>query len=173
MNLSSTDCGRIIPRSCRSHLAFGILIVLCITCFSPSVSAAPQTYFEDFTTTTYKDDQYTTADWDTTAGEVRLYPLPTIAGSCPTPGFAYSVATAGNYAFVADYSAGLQVIDISDPTSPVPAGSLDTPGIAQDIAITGDYVLRGCGAHGLQVRDICAPTNPTSAGSCDTPAPAN
>jgi len=37
--------------------------------------AAENKYTEDFTTTQYKDTLNTTADWDTVAGELGLFPF--------------------------------------------------------------------------------------------------
>jgi hypothetical protein len=45
----------------------------------------------------------TTAEWDTTAGEEKLFPLvPTLAESCKTPSVARGVAASGDHAFLAD-----------------------------------------------------------------------
>ena len=85
---------------------------------------------------------------------------PVPAGSCDTPGNALGVAVAGDYAYVADYASGLQVIDISDPTNPVAAGSCDTPGTAYDVAIAGDYAYVADAESGLQViRAFCRIVN--------------
>jgi hypothetical protein len=107
-------------------------------------SAEPQTFTEDFTTTTYRDSVNTTAFWDIDAGELRLPPFViSLAGSYDTPGVAYGAAVAGDHAFVADESFGLQVIDISDPTNPTLAGSYDTPGFADGVAVA----FRSCHRH--------------------------
>jgi hypothetical protein len=45
-----------------------------------------------------------------------------------TSGFARGVAVSGNYAYVADYDAGLQVIDVRAPTNSVRVGGYDTSG---------------------------------------------
>ena len=41
-------------------------------------------------------------------------------------GIARGVTVSGNYAYVADYRAGLKVIDITDPANPQIVGSVDT-----------------------------------------------
>lgn len=41
------------------------------------------------------------------------------------------VAVNGNYAYIADGSNGLVIVDISDPSSPTVAGSYDTDGYRQ------------------------------------------
>ena len=139
----------------------------------PGLTLAQQSYTEDFTTTTYKDALNTTADWDTTAGELKLPPLViSLADSYDTPGYANGVAVSGDHAFVADYTSGLQVIDISDPTNLVLAGSYDTPHEASGVAVSGDHAFVADADSGLQVIDISDPTNPVLAGSYDTPGQA-
>jgi hypothetical protein len=96
-------------------------------------------------------------------------PIP--AGGCSTPGQGYDVAVSGNYAFMADDSYGLTVVDISDPGSPshvVTTGSSGGPAWGVDVA--GDYAFLATTA-GLDVIDISDPTNPdTSAGFWHSPA---
>jgi hypothetical protein len=45
----------------------------------------------------------------------------------------------GNYAYVADFAAGLQVIDVSNPASPQRVGGYDTSGYARGVAVSGNY----------------------------------
>jgi len=130
-------------------------------------------YTEDFTSTLYCDALNTTAWWDTVSGELKLPPFDlTLAGSCDTPSEPQHIALAGDYAYVADYLSGLQVIDISDPTSPTIAGSYDTQDYATFTALAGDYAYVTDWTSGLQVIDISDPTSPTLAGSYDTPGSA-
>jgi len=70
---------------------------------------------------------------------------------------------------VADEGSGLQVIDISDPTSPTLVGNYNTPGSARGIAVSGDHAFVADWFWGLQVIDISDPTSPTLVGTCDTP----
>lgn len=111
------------------------------------------TYVEDFATTQYKDTLNTTAWWDTVAGEIKLFPfVPTLAGGYDTPGDAWGVFVSGNRAFVADYDSGLQVIDISTPTSrPFEVGSYDTPDHAWGVFVSGDHAFVADWGSGLQV----------------------
>ena len=149
-----------------------VLFVLALALAVPGGGplASVHEYVEDFATKEYCDDPQTTAEWDTLAGEIRLLPFElTLAGSYDTPGNATGVAVAGDYAYVADYTSGLQVIDISDPTSPVYAGSYNTPGYAYGVAVAGDHAYVADITHGLQVIDISDPTSPAYAGSYDTP----
>ena len=73
-------------------------------------------------------------------------------------------------ALLADGGAGLRVIDISDPTSPVEVGFYDTPGFAADVAVKADLALVVDVAAGLLlVIDISDPANPVEVGVFDTP----
>jgi hypothetical protein len=97
---------------------------------------------------------------------------PSIAGSCDTPSSVTDVYVSGDYAYVADWSSGLQVIDISDPLHPSIAGSCDTPGYAEGVYVSGDYAYVTDLSSGLQVIDISDPLHPSIAGSRDTPGAA-
>jgi hypothetical protein len=128
------------------------------------------TFTEDFTTTTYRDEALTTADWDTTAGELRLPPFePVSLGALDTPGTAEGVAIVSGLAYVADGQAGLQVIDVSDPTAPTVVGALDTPGYAYALAVIGSHAFVADGSSGLRIIDVADPAAPTLVGTYDTP----
>ena len=58
-----------------------------------------------------------------------------------TEDYAKDVVVSGDYAIVADDSAGVQVVDISDTGTPVIVASYDTPGEAVDLKINGDYIF--------------------------------
>jgi hypothetical protein len=147
-------------------LCFVTSVVLSISPTNAGIAG----YVENFATTQHKDAINTTAWWDTVAGELKLYPFElTLVGSYDTPSSATGVAITGDHICVADYGSGLQVIDISDPTTPTSAGSYDTPGQARAVAIAGDHAYVADYDFGLHVIDISDPTNPTSAGSYDKP----
>ncbi|MCA2701868.1 MAG: DUF4347 domain-containing protein [Microcystis sp. M179S2] len=88
-----------------------------------------------------------------------------LVGSYDTPGEAHDVKVVGNYAYVADFSLGLQIIDISNPTNPTLIGNYDTSGSAMDVQIVGNYAYVADYASGLQIIDISNPTNPTLTGN--------
>jgi len=69
---------------------------------------------------------------------------------------------------VADYDAGLQVIDISTPSSPTLVGGYDTSGWAIGVAVSGSYAYVADYDAGLQVIDISTPSSPTLVGGYDT-----
>ena len=66
-------------------------------------------------------------------------------------GTAWGVAVYGSYAYVADSSAGLLVIDVSMPSAPIEIGSYNTVGLAQNVAVFGDYVYVADGEAGVEI----------------------
>ena len=75
--------------------------------------------------------------------------------------YAYSAHVVGNYAYVADGNSGLQIIDVSDKTTPFIAGSVNTPGRAYRVWVSGNYAYIADGYDGgLQVIDISNPDSP-------------
>ena len=103
--------------------------------------------------------------------QAKAEPLcPQLVGSYDTPGTAWGIAVSGNYAYVADRLAGLQIINVSDVTNPTLAGSYNTSGSAQDVVISGKHAyVTGYDVGGLQILDVSDVTNPTLAGSYNTP----
>ena len=89
-------------------------------------------------------------------------------GGYNTSGWAYSVAVAGNYAYVADDAAGLQVIDVRDPAHCKRVGGYNTSGLARGVAVAGNYAYVADHDAGLQVIDVSNPTNCVRAGGYHT-----
>jgi hypothetical protein len=160
----------------RQRLAVCLSIGMCgVICGLPATGAPSgatlNRYVEDFTTTTYKDTVNTTANWDTTAGELGILPfVPSLVGAYDTPGTAWGLAVAGDLAVVADYDQGLQLIDITDPSAPTLVGIYNTPGNALAVVVEGNLAIVANGDYGLQLIDISNPSAPTLLGACDTPA---
>ena len=149
------------------------VFILLALCFS-QLHAVDRRYTEDFTTTLYKDDPATTAFWDVASGQLKLHPFElTLAGNCDTPGEANSVVVSGDYAYVADGSSGIQVIDISDPTDPTSAGTFDTIEMAFDLVINDEKVYLVDSSNGLQIIDISDPKSPSLITSFETPGSAH
>lgn len=107
----------------------------------------------------------------TATGTVRTF-APTALSFISIPGFANNVDVSGNYAYVAAGSAGLQVVDVSNHSSPRIVASLDTPGNANDVKVVGPRAYVADGSAGLQVIDISNPTLPRFLGFLDTPGEA-
>ncbi len=80
------------------------------------------------------------------------------------------VAVSGNYAYVADNSRGLRIINIANPAAPTEAGSYDTWGYALGVAVSGNYAYVAIAFSGLRIINIENPAAPTLAGFYyDTP----
>jgi len=77
-----------------------------------------------------------------------------------TTGEALGVHVSGDYAYIAGYSPGFTVIDISDPTDPGTPVYEPLTGSAYDVYVSGDYAYVADGPSGLAVINISDPTNP-------------
>jgi hypothetical protein len=88
---------------------------------------------------------------------------PTLVGEYNTSGNANGVQIVGNYAYVADDS-GLQIIDISNPTTPILKGTYNTTGSNHGVQIVGNYAYVTPYSK-LQIIDISNPTTPILKGT--------
>lgn len=96
---------------------------------------------------------------------------PSTAGFYDTPDNAYSLALAGNIAFVGDGST-VQVINVTNPATPTFLGSIVAPGWIPGLHVYGNYLYVATASDGLQILNITKPSVPTLAGSYDTPSTA-
>jgi len=78
------------------------------------------------------------------------------------------VFISGNYAYCAAIGAGLDIIDISDPSNPNLLGNYNTWREAYGVYVSGNYAYVADGSGGLKIIDISNPTSPTLIGSCGT-----
>ncbi|KND49831.1 MAG: hypothetical protein AB203_01940 [Parcubacteria bacterium C7867-008] len=90
---------------------------------------------------------------------------PTLMGTYDTPGQSFGVQVSGKYAYVADDSGGLQIIDISNPASPTLAGTYSSGAFIADVYVSGKYAYITDDTGALKVIDISNPTSPTLVGS--------
>ena len=88
-------------------------------------------------------------------------------------GQASGVEVVGDVAYVADLSAGLVVLDISDPANITQLGVFDTPDNARSVQVVGDVAYVADEFTGLIVLDISDPANITQLGVFNTPDFAN
>jgi hypothetical protein len=87
--------------------------------------------------------------------------------SVDTPGSAEGVAASGDYVFIADGEAGLQVIDPSMTGQQNPViGTVALPGLAGDVDISDTHAYILCGAS-LQIVDVSDPTDPLHEGNLE------
>ena len=80
------------------------------------------------------------------------------------PDIVQAVAVEDDFAYIADNTAGLLIIDISNPAEPIEVGAYDTPGYASDVAVMDGYGYVADYFDGLRVVDISNPTSPNEVG---------
>jgi hypothetical protein len=78
------------------------------------------------------------------------------------------VAVSGEYAYVADYSGALIVIDVSDPALADDVATLGLPGYPIGIALSGTYAFMAARWDGLRIVDISDPLVPVEVASVPT-----
>ncbi|MBC2716168.1 MAG: hypothetical protein HF978_12745 [Desulfobacteraceae bacterium] len=92
----------------------------------------------------------------------------TFTGFCTTPGTASDIDVYGDFAYVADGQQGLQILRITDKTSPVITGNYDTSGDAGGIFIDGNYAYVADGDQGIVIINITDKSNPTLTANLET-----
>ncbi|UCD85062.1 MAG: chitobiase/beta-hexosaminidase C-terminal domain-containing protein, partial [Deltaproteobacteria bacterium] len=70
------------------------------------------------------------------------------------------VFVTGGYAYLADGSSGLAIIDVSDPANPGTPVYRDTSGNSYGVFVSGGYAYVGDGDSGLAIIDVSDPANP-------------
>jgi len=91
---------------------------------------------------------------------VDVTTVPALRRSYDTAGYAKGVAVSGDYAYVANGSNGLVIVDVSSKSAPALAGSYDTVGSAQGVAVSGDYAYVADGVNGLVILRMDAVLTP-------------
>ncbi|NQT62028.1 MAG: T9SS type A sorting domain-containing protein [Candidatus Marinimicrobia bacterium] len=84
-------------------------------------------------------------------------------GECITESIVSSIAVSGDYAYIANWSDGFKVIDISDPINPTLVAQMDFEGQCWDLSVSGDHAYLGNDTEGLQIIDITNPLLPSLA----------
>jgi hypothetical protein len=84
------------------------------------------------------------------------------------PGRAFGLACADGLAYVADYGAGLRVLDLADPEAPLTVGSATTPGSAIGVTLVGTSAYL-CASTQFVICDVANPAAPAVVGSAATP----
>jgi len=93
-------------------------------------------------------------------------------GVVGSPGTSRGIAVANNLAIIADDTAGIQIIDISNTYAPTLLGNYNTPGAAYDVVIKNNLIYVADRTAGLQIIDISNPSTPALLGSYNTPGSA-
>ncbi len=87
-----------------------------------------------------------------------------------TPSFAQSIEVVGDIAYVADWSSGLQIINLNaDRNDPVIVGSFNTSGLAVDVQVSGGTAYVADEEGGVQVIDVRVPASPVGLGVIGVP----
>jgi hypothetical protein len=96
--------------------------------------------------------------------DVSMPATPTQVGAVYT-GVATSVFLSGTVLYVADGSAGLIALDVSDRTAPVILDTYATPGNAYDVVVWGNYAYVADGTGGVLVVNVTDPSSLSLGGS--------
>ena len=155
-----------------ARVAFAILCCALVLEAAGAVSSRADTltFTEDFISTTWRDSAWTTAEWDTIAGQVTLPSLGLAPqGGYNTTGNAFASAAMDSVLLVADGTGGLVSLDITDPAAPALLTSRATLDQARDIALSGNLAVLAIGSLGLQIIDATDPAVLTSRGDVDVP----
>ncbi len=89
----------------------------------------------------------------------QIHPRPALLGEITLRGDSRGVVVKDGYAYVAARDAGVRVIDVTNPSSPVEVDSIETPR-ARGITINGNYVYVAGSDSGLVVIDVTNAASP-------------
>jgi hypothetical protein len=78
------------------------------------------------------------------------------------------VAFYGAHCYVADYSTGLLIYDLTAPESPTLIGQLDTPGDTYGVEVDGTLAFVASGLQGFRLVDVSNPQQPVIRGEVST-----
>jgi flagellar hook capping protein FlgD/LVIVD repeat-containing protein len=87
-----------------------------------------------------------------------------LLGHLYTPGEARGASILGTKAYVADGTAGLAIVDLATPKSPVLIGQADTPDDARSVTVDEGFAYVADSGSGIQVIDISNPHSPRLVG---------
>lgn len=111
-----------------------------------------------------------------TVADVSTPADPQVVARLPLSGVVEGIALAGGRAYVAAGTAGLHVVDVTDPLAPALLGSVPLPATpvnaeALDVAVSGSHAYLAAGFAGLRVIDVSDPGSPVEVGSLPYPGP--
>jgi hypothetical protein len=156
-----------------NHLRFGLIVALLLLFIPNATFAAAQDNGSDWklisqvggtTQAIFLDGQtlYVGIGMHIEVFDVSNIQAPVLLGSSPIlPNFIESITGDGSqYLYAACGASGVQVLDISNPSSPALAGSYDTLGYTEDIYLKDNHAILADGPNGIQVLDISVPSSP-------------
>ena len=83
-----------------------------------------------------------------------------------------SIAVSGGYAYLADRTDGLYIVNVADPSAPLEVGNLPLKQDARSVALNGSTAYLANSGSGLQVVDISVPNAPRILATLATSGPA-
>lgn len=93
-------------------------------------------------------------------------------GQMTASGQAVAVEVRDTFAYVADGTDGLRVLNISNPSQPYEVSYYDTPGSAREVTLVGDFAFIADRPNGVRVINVSNPLSPYEVGYIDTPGSA-
>jgi len=78
--------------------------------------------------------------------------------------YAYSVTLSDDNAYISD-GMYIDILDVTDPSSPIVLGRCETDGYVESISVAGDYAYIAGGESGFSIVDISYPAAPRIVGS--------
>ncbi len=81
---------------------------------------------------------------------------------------AHGLAVKGHFAYLAEGTTGLNILNITNPTTPIPVDAVNTPGFAMDVIVDGGLAFVADGISGVQIVDISNPFSASIIGSYNT-----
>jgi hypothetical protein len=126
----------------------------------PSVLGGQNSFKEEYDNSTYKNPASNVAGWN--SGEISIPKVkPRLVGSYNTPSWGTDIAVQGEFAYIADESANMLVLNISSVSAPKLSGTFtQTGGWLYAIAVEGDLAIVG-DWNFIRAVNITKPTSPT------------
>jgi len=90
-------------------------------------------------------------------------------GNVVVPGYPMDVGVYNGKAYLACYNDGVQVVDVTVPSTPFISGSLPAPDWSVGVLISGEYLLVAQYRAGIQVFQLSDTATPVLVGAYDTP----
>jgi len=92
---------------------------------------------------------------------------PYLAASVEAGGLAVDIDLSGDYIFLAERAAGLEIFDVSDHENPFSVASINPPGEILRVHVEGMYAYLAAGVDGMTIVDVTIPTTPLLVSSID------